>query len=256
MTHRDQNGNTSGGAQGIWAPLSNVTIAAGVVKRAQERAQNLPGLVVLYGQSGLGKSMAAAHVATRQQGYYVECRSFFTKRLLLAAILKSMGVRAPGQMGEMLDAVSETLMLSGRPLIIDEADHIIDRRAVEIVRDVHEAAPGCTILLIGEEQFPRRLAKYERVHNRVLIWQPAKHCTPEDARRLAQYYAPEIEIADDLLSAILTASRGIVRRACVNIEQARHAAASSGAKRIDLAAWGRREFYTGEAPARAARGHA
>lgn len=237
------------GAGGRWAPLTNVTLAAAAVERALNRSANLPGAVVLYGPSGFGKSMAAAYCANTHKGLYVECRSFFTPKSLLLSILKEMGLRPGRTMLEMMDQIAEQLLLSQRPLIIDEMDHIVEKHAVEIVRDLMEATRG-TLLLIGEEQFPRKLQRWERFHNRVLIWQPAMPATVEDAKKLARFYAPDIAIADDLLARVLELSRGAVRRICVNLDMIRAHCQQQGVKAVDLAAWGRRDLYTGDAPLR------
>lgn len=234
---------------GIWAPLTNVQLASSIVERSMNRSPNLPGLVALYGPSGWGKSMAAAYVANRHKGIYVECRSFFTPKALMLAILKEMGIRPARTMHEMLDQITDQLSLSGRPLIIDEMDHIVEKNAIEVVRDIYEASHG-TVLLIGEEHFPRKLQRWERFHNRVLVWQPAAAATMADAKKLAAFYARGLDIADDLLELLVERARGSVRRICVNIDAIREHCATQGLKRIDRAAWGGRELYTGEAPVR------
>ncbi|WP_207214001.1 hypothetical protein [Solidesulfovibrio carbinolicus] len=59
--------------------------------------------------------------------------------------------------------------LHGRPLIIDEMDHVVERNAVELVRDLYEASRAA-ILLIGEKALPGKLAQWERFHGRILDW--------------------------------------------------------------------------------------
>ncbi|MBI2313543.1 MAG: ATP-binding protein [Betaproteobacteria bacterium] len=241
------NAAASGG--GIWAPLANLGLAANALDRALHRSPNLPGVVILSGPSGYGKTMSAAYCANKFNGVYVECRSFFTKKALMLAILKEMGIRPGRNMQEMLDQIVEGLQLSGRPLIVDEADYIVEKNVLEVVRDIHDAAQGA-ILLIGEEQFPKKLQRWERFHNRVLVWQPAAPAGIEDAKKLARFYAPQIEIADDLLAHVLERSRAVVRRICVNVDLVRDFAGKTGAKRVDRAAWGERDLYTGDAPSR------
>lgn len=238
---------------GRWAPTANISLVTGAVEEALSRSPNLPGIVVLYGASGLGKTMAASFCANKFEGIHVEAHSYFNRKNFVLAILKEMGIRPGRTLGEMMEQAAEQLDLSGRPLIIDEGDHLMQRNIIELVRDLHEMAHA-TILLIGEDQFPGKLLRYsERFHNRVLGWCLAQPTGLSDARQLARFYLSPIEVEDDLLAAVVKASGGLARRVCVNLELVRQHCVKRGLKKIDLTAWGKRPFYTGEAPRRGLR---
>lgn len=233
------------------APLTNVSLCAGALERAMDRAAHLPGMVVFYGPSGFGKSTAAAYTANRTRAYYVECRSTWTRRATLAAILHEMGIPTPGggRIYEMTDAICEQLAKSGRPLIVDEMDHLVDKAAVELVRDLYEGS-GAAILLIGEERLPKKLEKWERFHGRILDFVPAQPADLDDARHLARLYCNGLAIDEALLARIHDLARGSARRICVNLERVRAEAAATGLTKISLTEWGTRDFFTGEAPTR------
>ncbi|MCC7484589.1 MAG: ATP-binding protein [Burkholderiales bacterium] len=236
--------------EGRWAPLRNVMLASRAVNRAMNREPSLPGIVVLYGPSGWGKSMAASYCANKHDGFYVVCRSYFTKKSFVETILREMGIRPARTVGDMMEQAATQLDLSGRPLIIDEMDHLVDRNMIEIVRDLHEMSRS-TFLLIGEEQFPRKLrARSERFHNRVLVWQPAQPASREDARDLAQFYVPGVEIGEDLLDNVRRRSGNVARVICVNLDAIREHCQKAGLRKINLEAWGDRNLFTGDAPAR------
>lgn len=231
------------------APLANVVLARRALERAMSRAAHLPGMVVLYGPAGWGKSFSAAYVANRLRGYYVECKSAWTRKALLLAILKEMGITPAKTLYEMVDQIAEQLVLSGRPLIVDEFDYLADKSAVEIIRDIYEASHAA-ILLIGEEMLPARLKRWERFHRRVLSWVPAQPASLEDAQHLAKLYAPKLKIADDLLTRVHELAHGSAGRIVVNVDLIRDEAASLGTQSIDLKTWGDRTLYTGDAPKR------
>lgn len=231
------------------APLQNVALCNNAMERAMHRPGHLPGLVAFYGPSGWGKSTAAAYVANKHRAYYVECKSTWTKKALLLAILVEMGVAPAKTIYEMVDQISEQLVLSQRPLIIDEMDHIVAKKAVEVIRDIYEGS-SAPILLIGEENMPAKLREWERFHNRMLAWVPAQPCDLDDTRALAGLYCRDVTIADDLLERILEVSRGAARRVCVNLEHVRQEALALGQPSIDARAWGNRTLYSGEAPKR------
>ena len=141
------------------AQISNVENASIAMERLLNRKPGSPGLGVLYGFAGDGKTIASNYVCNLYRGYYVQVRSAWTRKVLLEKILAEMGVaKASGTLSQLLDQVAEQLAASGRPLVIDEADHAIKSDAlVELIRDIHDAAGNAAILLVGEEQMPQKL---------------------------------------------------------------------------------------------------
>jgi len=232
------------------ANLANVSLCATALDRAMNRPIHLPGMIVFYGPSGIGKSFSAAYSANRTQAYYVECKSSWTRKAFLTAVLQAMDVMPAKTLPEMTEQACEQLALSGKPLIIDEMDHIVEKKAVEIIRDLYEGSQG-TILMIGEERLPSKLKAWERFHNRILEWIPAQLADLDDSRALAELYCPDVVLTADLLAEITKKSKGCVRRICVNIEQVRRIAVDAGVSELSLSDWGKRGFYTGDAPKRA-----
>jgi len=232
-----------------FAPLRNVLLASQAMEHLIQRDPNLPGLGAFCGPPGYGKSKAAAHVAVRHRCVYVEIRSHYTRKAFLLSILAEMGVEPERTVYQMVDQICEQLMRSQKPLILDEMDHAVQLNLVELVRDIYEGS-GAPILMIGEEQFPKKLTRWGRFYDRVLAFTWAEPCDTDDARKLAKLYCPEVPIADEWLQRALKETRGITRRLCVNIEAARREAKKLGAKSIDLKFWGNRPFDTGLPPAR------
>lgn len=245
MTQQQINSNTAGSI----AQIANLGMCDIAIERAVSRSANLPGLVCFYGPSGWGKSMAANYVANTRRARYVQAKSVWTKKHFLKAVLFEMGIKPAATIREMADQVAEELAASGRPLVIDEMDHLVDRNAVELVRDLYESSQA-PILMIGEEGLPNKLKRWERMHGRVLAWVPAQPVTLEDAHKLRPLYCPNVDVAEDLLDKLVSLSHGSVRRVCVNLERIQEEAMVQGLDSIDLAAWGKRELYTGEAPKR------
>lgn len=231
------------------APLENVSRCAAALERAMHRPGHLPGLTAFYGPSGWGKTIAATYAANKHRAYYVEAKSSWTRKALLAAILTEMGIDPGKTLYDMTDQVSEQLVRSNRPLIIDEFDHLVQAGTVEIVRDIHEGS-SAAILLIGEEQLSAKLKRWPRFHNRMLSWVPAQPAALEDAKHLRRLYVDEVEIRDDLLARITELSRGAARLICVNLDRVQQEALKERWKAVGLKEWGNRDLYTGDAPAR------
>lgn len=230
------------------APLTNVSLFMRLIERAMNRDPRLPGMVCFHGPSGWGKSTSATYAYQKLGAYYIECRSTMTKKAFLADLLKEMGIHPERTIGAMYAQVVDELQGSGRPLIIDEMDYLVQKSAVDIVRDLHDET-GAAIALIGEEQLPGKLKRWERFHGRILDWQGAQPITAADVAHLSRLYCPGVSVADELLLRLHGLSKGSARRVCVNLAQIFEVARGKGLGQIGLGEWGSRPLYTGEAPA-------
>lgn len=226
------------------APLQNVALCSQAITNAMNRAEHLPGIIALYGPSGWGKTFAATYSANKHRAYYVQCKSAWTRKAFLKAVLEEMGIAPASTIYEMVDQIAQELALSGRPFIIDETDFLVERKYIEIVRDIYESS-FATILLIGEEHLPAKLKKWERFHNRVLNWIPAQPATLSDSKILANIYAPDVAIHDDLLIKVVEASRNVTRRICVNLNKINEISKLEGWDEVDNSLWGKRDLFTG-----------
>lgn len=199
------------------APLRNVAAFSALVERVKQRRDNLPGMAAFYGRSGVGKSKSATYAANKHKAYYVQVKAAWTRKYLCQMILGQMGIAPEKTLAEMVDQIAEQLATSKRPLIVDEADFLVQKGMVEIIRDIYEGS-FATIILIGEENLPRTLKRFERFHNRILNWVEAQPCDEADCKLLARFFCPGITIAEDLLEKIRIAVDGCTRRFVVNLD--------------------------------------
>jgi DNA transposition AAA+ family ATPase len=234
------------------AEIHNLSLVRTAADRLATRTVSLPGIAVLYGPAGYGKSTAALAVANENRSYFVQMRSAWSRKSMLEKILIEMSIKASGTIPALLDQVCTQLAASGRMLIIDEFDYCVKSDAmIELVRDIYEGSQA-TLLLLGEEMLPQKLKKWERFHSRVLSWIPAQPISIADARMLAPIYCPDCSVSDDLLEHLVKISGGSVRRVSVNLAGISEAAALEGWDRVSRSDWGDRPLYTGEAPRRGA----
>lgn len=236
-------------APGI-AETANLDLTAVALQRLVDRAPGLPGLGVLYAPAGWGKTLSCNRMAQVYRGYFVQLRSAWGRKTLLEKILFEMGIKPLGTISAMLDQVCDQLASSGRPLILDEFDHAVRTESMlELIRDIHDGG-SASILLVGEEQLPQKLKKWERFHSRVLAWIPAQPVCLKDAEKLVPIYAADVAIETDLLAHLVEIANGSIRRVVVNLRAINEAAGVAGWEQVDLATWGNRPLYTGEAPKR------
>lgn len=204
---------------GKFALLSNITAAHTMLERLKSAPRGMPRIGALYGESGLGKTQAAAYAANPNtfSGVYVSCRAYETAKSLAEMICHAMGLATRGTIVSLIDEIVEELSRSERPLVVDEVDRIVETRSLELIRDIHDQA-GCAILLIGEERLPAKMKRHERCDNRVLVWQPAHKCSGSDFDKLAKHYVPHVSISAELKKRVLEESNGVTRRVVINLE--------------------------------------
>lgn len=233
---------------GSVAPLANVARLTQLIDRCQNRAHGLPGMGCFYGRAGLGKTTSGIYATNRFNACHVEALPIGGVKGLLGMIVQELGLRPQRTTEALFTQAAQELALTGRPLIVDEADHILSDKPIEIVRRLHDVS-GVPVILMGEEGLPQKLQRWERVHGRMLSWVGAETATAADVDHLAKIYAAGVTLSPDLKEALLKASRGSIRNVSTNLAHVREYAAIQGIASIDLAGWGRRPFHTGEAPA-------
>jgi len=225
------------------APLRNVMLFTALVEGVMNRTEGLPGLGVFKGRSGDGKTTATIYAANKFRAYHVQMKSVWTRKKICTAILNEMGILPSPRIEDMVEQIAFELTASGRPLFIDEADFLVAKNMIEVVRDIHESG-RVTIIMIGEEAFQQKLKRWERVYRRVLIWEDTQPTDMRDARHLAKLYCKSVEITEDLLSDLVTASGANAGHIVINLDRVMKAAQNAGLEKIGRPEFGA-AFFTG-----------
>lgn len=234
------------------AVLNNVSALHVMVRTLLDRSSHLPGLGVFSGYSGLGKTYASIYSQNKFGAARLEVGDSWSRKYFLTALLKELGEQDPkGSIPDLLEDAAIALDSDPeRPLLIDEADKLVDKKIIEIVRELHDKT-GVPIILIGEEKLPYKLQQWERVHNRVLRWELAQPCDEEDTRALAGLFCEGVTLSEDLLDAVRRHSEGRPRRIVVNLSLVEEIARNEGLDSIDLKAFeARTGWYTATPPRR------
>jgi hypothetical protein len=220
------------------APLQSVALCRKAMEIITTADDRLDHMIAFTGRTGTGKSVAAGFTANKYDAYYIECRHTWTKKAMLAAMCKIMGIVPEKTQSDMVNQICEVLALSGKPLIIDEMDYIVEHNTVETIRDIYEASGRAPILLIGEEELRAKLAKWKQFYGRVIDWIETNKGTTDDARVLSKIYCRRgVVIADDLLEDMTTAVEGLIRLMCNNLVRIEEETLTMGKTDVDLATW-------------------
>jgi DNA transposition AAA+ family ATPase len=235
---------------GSTAPLKNVAACLDVANRIIDRPPGVDGLGVFFGPSGYGKSKGSLYVQHKKGALYLEVFDFWTRKLFVEALLAELEVSHPrGTVGSMMQQAIRLLKDEpNRLLIIDEADKLVDKNMIELVRDIYKGAK-IPVLLVGEERLPEKLARYERCENRVTAFGMANPCDAADAAVLASLYQPHLTLAPDLLAHIVAETKGVASRIVTTLAEVGQFCREQGLTGVDKASYGGAVF-TGRAPRR------
>lgn len=238
-----------------YAPLKNLALLRGLAQRLMDRDPDLPGIGVFYGHSGYGKTHSVTYVqnSLAKQGIpapRVEVLESWNRLEFMKAIVRELGIDQPkGSLPALAQQAIEILGDARHPpLMIDEADKLVDKNMIELVRELHMGAQ-VPIILIGEEALPSKLVPYERVNNRVLDWVAAQPCDFEDTKKLAEYYCTSAIISDPLIEQIRIVCEGRARRIATNVHMIADTASRLGLSSVDVGQLDH-PFYTGTPPLR------
>jgi hypothetical protein len=102
----------------------------------------LPGMGTFYGPAGWGKTTAGIYVTNRLNAVHIEALPFGGIRSLLVMIVTELGQRPLRSLDDLFAQASGELARSARPLILDEADHLLSNRMIETIRRLHEDNRG------------------------------------------------------------------------------------------------------------------
>lgn len=227
--------------------VNNVARLAEAGEALIRRAHGMPGMGLVHGETGYGKTTAVTWYVTRCNGVYVRAWATWTPSAMLTAILRELGRSARGSCAQMMSEAIEALALSGRPLFVDEADYLVDsKRMCESLRDLHDMAT-VPVVLIGMGGIDERLAHRKQLTGRVMQDVRFQPLNEEDAQRLAHELC-DVKVQPDLVAALNREAAGSTRLVVVGLARIEQWAKSRGKASVSAADWGKRPFFTGEAP--------
>ncbi|MBL1422656.1 MAG: ATP-binding protein [Alphaproteobacteria bacterium] len=194
--------------------LTNVRNFNNLMQRVIANEGSTSTFACFYGASGVGKTTSAIWAMNYHRAKYIEVGASWTKRTLIENLAKQFSIQKIKSIPDGVAQIIDALHAEIRPIIIDEADYLIDGLKVpkiELIREIRDAT-NCPVILLGEGQLPANLMPIERVYNRVLDWVVAERADEADTLSLIDAYAPNITFSDDLANAINVRTKGITRK--------------------------------------------
>jgi len=236
-------------------PVKNVVALQDASKALMDRPIGLPGMGMVSGPTGYGKTTACTWLVNQVHGVYVRALRLWTPKSMLSAIARELDIHIRRMSNaEIAESIVHALAATGRPLFLDEADYVIEsRRLTDTLRDIHDMST-VPMILIGMHGIERRIRGNEQLTGRMSQWVRFSGADMVDARMLADGLS-EVKIEQSLLKKLHAAaspkddlSGAEIRRLMVGIGQIENYAVKQGLDTIGANEWPKgRDFFIGQA---------
>lgn len=233
------------------AILKNVVNLRSAFEALATRDAGVPGMGLVHGFTGYGKTTTVAWLVTQVNGVFVRAGAMWTPNAMLGAIMAEIGAAAMWRNQSMVNHIVATLAQTNRPLFVDEADYCLRNPVMlETLRDMHDLA-GVPVVLIGMEGFERKLVHRLQLARRISQWVEFLPADVGDARTLTDTVC-EIEVGDDLLARLHEETKGNVGLMIVALSRIEAMAKANSWRKVDADRWGNRRLTVAQPKVRSA----
>ena len=180
----------------VFVKTNNVKRFITMMNNLQNRAEGVPGMGLVYGEPGLGKTQAIKWWAFKNDAILIRCNQTMSSRWLLKEILDYMSEIKPYSISDSFNEVIRNLILTPRVLIVDEVDYLtMDKnKSIEILRDIHDKT-NIPVVLVGMTNAHSRLKKFSHLYDRLSEIVKFERFSKADIKTIVKELS-EIELTD------------------------------------------------------------
>jgi hypothetical protein len=228
----------------VVAPVKNVIATQTAFDSLCTRSYGVPGIGLIHGETGRGKTTAVAYLFNQVNGVLVRARANDTTSSLLSRIVSELGSAPMGRNSRMVDYIIEQMSMFERPLFIDEADYLMgDIKMLETIRDLYDATE-VPVVLIGMDQIARRISTRKQFFNRISEWVEFKPADLDDVMVMADEMLEDgIRVDPDLLEQLRQSANGEMRRITIGLAQIEKLARANDLEYVMPNHWGDMPFH-------------
>lgn len=218
-----------------FAQTSNVKRFLAGITNVERRGASEASWLVATGEPGLGKTKTLHWFSIQQDGVYVRAKANWRPRWMLQEIAVELGLAPEPRIGALFGQVLGALGTSGRPLVIDEARHMLhDAKLLETVRDLSDLTE-VTVILGGEDFVLGKLrSRHPQIASRISEVVQFAKATPADVRVYFDALC-DVSVDDDVVAEVLRQSDGYAREIKNAIAVVEQAGKRAGGKTVALA---------------------
>ena len=180
----------------VFVKTNNVKRFITMMNNLQNRAEGVPGMGLVYGEPGLGKTQAIKWWAFKNDAILIRYNQMMSARWLLKEILDYMSEIKPYSISDSFNEVIRNLILTPRVLIVDEVDYLtMDKnKSIEILRDIHDKT-NIPVVLVGMTNAHSRLKKFSHLYDRLSEIVKFERFSKADIKTIVKELS-EIELTD------------------------------------------------------------
>ena len=230
------------------APVKNIARLGDALDAVIDRSDGTEGMVLVYGATGVGKSTALAYYLNQYNAIYVEASPAWSLGSMLSAITLAMGQMPRGRAADLEKQITDEMMQQGRPLFIDELDHILlpgqttSLRMLEALRSIYDKS-RMPVVMSGMDKIDRKIKLREQLSRRVFQWVEFTDLDAADVRVTADALL-DCHLADDLLADVVAATQGRMGRLIPVLAHIDRRAKGHGWLEVDKTLWGGKPWPT------------
>lgn len=230
------------------APVKNLLNLAELGETLKDRTNRLPGIGVVVGDTGLGKSTGLTWYGVRKaKAVYTRALEVWTPSSMLRAIGTELGVTLPSSLADAIAIVVQHLGQQNRMLLIDEADYVVDKRKLlNTIRDLHDLST-MPVILVGMADFAKKLRArmdQRQFTGRVAFELEFKPLDLADTQLLAHELLDGVELDEPLMAHIHAGCEGSARLVCVALQRIETFAKKENKRVVTAKLWGDRPLHS------------
>lgn len=196
------------------------------------RGDGVPGMALVFGEPGLGKSRTALWYTNQDGGaVFLRTKKLMTGRWLLEELVAELGEAPAWKTADLFRQAVDQLMGRPRVVMIDEVDYLAyDARVIETLRDLHDIT-NAPFVFIGMDRADQKLRRYRHLYDRFSEVLKFKPLDRDDVKKVAgeltdmQFDATAIEWLTDR-------TQGMIRQVIIALHRAERVARARNLKQI------------------------
>ena len=186
----------------VFVRTKNVKKFVALMEEVKQLPANIPKIVLVFGEYGLGKSETIKWWTFKNDCIYVRANQGMSSRWLLSEIAEELGEEAFWHIQDTFNLVEQKLKQNPKPLIIDEVDYLVPNNVIEILRDLHDRT-GCPMILVGMVNIDKKLSRYPHLKDRIYKTFKFEPYNKQDIMQILSELS-EIPITNDGLEYLAT----------------------------------------------------
>ncbi len=186
----------------VFVRTKNVKKFVALMEEVKQLPANIPKIVLVFGEYGLGKSETIKWWTFKNDCIYVRANQGMSSRWLLSEIAEELGEEPFWHIQDTFNLVEQKLKQNPKPLIIDEVDYLVTNNVIEILRDLHDRTM-CPMILVGMINIDKKLSRYPHLKDRIYKAFKFEPYNKQDIKQILSELS-EIPITNDGLEYLAT----------------------------------------------------